>query len=172
MIQISKQDLVVWINNIAPTENLTEEILFKSIWKETTIPDLMLHPNTKVIKHLENQGPDEKLVAKMLNTLWGYDRKSTINLINALRALNIERLDETDYKNLAEQPIKLYNFVKTINITKRLDEHEKTLSRWEKIFTPQLGETKAEILTNNWEKVLNLRFLIDRINEYQSLFDD
>lgn len=148
------QDLIVWIDNIAPVDGLGDSLrikhlseMFKDLSVETVM-DYKKHATT-----MYAPGGHLALVAEMFNKLYNFD-KSTIPLPKALLALNIPRVGGLTAIKLAE--------TSSEEIQKCLSGSMSFGDLCAKI-AKVAGTATASSICQNRDKFLRLRYISDRI---------
>jgi len=96
------QDLIVWIDNIAPVDGLGDSLRIKylsDMFKDLSVETVMDYKKQATLMYAP--GGHMALVAEMFNKLYNFD-KSTISLPKALLALNIPRVGGLTAIKIAE----------------------------------------------------------------------
>ena len=93
------QDLLVWCNNIAPTDGLGDTLKLK-FFEEFEIKSIkdIYNPSTAVIS--VTRGTQKSLFADMFNSL----KTKKVSIVSALKALNIPRLGDATADLLSHYP--------------------------------------------------------------------
>ena len=148
------QDLIVWIDNIAPVDGLGDSLRIKYL--SEMFPDLSVESvmdYKKKANRMYAPGGHMALVAEMFNKLYNFD-KSTLSLPKALLALNIPRVGGLTAIKIAE--------TSSEEIRKCLAEARGFGDLCEKI-SKVTGPATALSVCQNREKFLRLHYISDRI---------
>ena len=148
------QDLIVWIDNIAPVDGLGDSLRIKylsEMFKDLSIETVMDYK--KEAAHMHAPGGHMALMAEMFNKLYNFD-KSTITLPKALLALNIPRVGGLTAIKIAE--------TSSEEIKRCLEEELSFGDLCEKI-SKVAGPATALSVCQNREKFLRLHYISDRI---------
>ena len=149
------QDLLVWLQNLAPVDGLGDLIKLKFIeeifGKNTTVEDVM-NNRYKVDFISFSVGAQRRLISSMFNHLYGYDN-SKLKLVDCLMALNIPRLGDITSQKLSKHP----HVVKEI-----LDSSCSDQSIF--LLQPVVGNATCDSILNNETKFNRLNLIKDRID--------
>lgn len=147
------QDLLVWINNIAPMDNFGDKLRLKFLeyyyHKENLSVECVM-TNRKNIVASKVSGKQHEMFANMMNQL--YDGKVTLK--SALLALNIPRLGDITSEKLAAYP----DVVERIIEASENDDPVSILD-----LNGYIGDANADSIRDNLHKFKRLRFLDNRI---------
>lgn len=164
----NRQDLRIWIENIAPVDGLGDAIRTKFLemmfGEDLSIEVVMEGARGNVTWFFVRSG-HKKLFGDMITRLCGYD-KSTILLSDALRALNIPRLGDKTADKLASHP----------KLVKRLLDSIKdcAVSVDELLFTGSVAELRNMVGAATTDSILsNLnKFSRLKLIEHRIIWDD
>lgn len=152
----SIQDLLIWLQNIAPVDGLGDSIKLKFLeqmfGKDLSVESVMSQ-KSKFGFTMFAGGGHKQLMSQMFNRLYGFDN-SKIDLVDALLALNIPRLGEVTSRKLAEHP----DTVKTL-----INCPDLSFGNWFDMLSSIVGEATTNSLYENQDKLLRLRLIEDRI---------
>ena len=102
-----RQDLSIWLENIAHVDGLGDAIKFKfleDIYGEDLSIEIVMNPESANQSFIMgSRSGHKKLISDMFKKLYGQDN-SKINLVDALVALNIPRLGSITAAKLAKYP--------------------------------------------------------------------
>lgn len=153
------QDLIVWIDNIAPVDGLGDSLRIKylsDMFKDLSIETVMDYK--KEAAHMHAPGGHMALVAEMFNKLYNYD-KSTIPLPKALLALNIPRVGGLTAIKIAETCSE--EIQKCLLGSMSLGDLGEKISK-------VTGPATAISVCQNRDKFMRLRYITDRITWTQN----
>lgn len=150
------QDLLIWLQNIAPVDGLGDSIKLKFLeqmfGKDLSVESVM-NQKSKFGFMMFAKGGHKQLMSQMFNRLYGFDN-SKIDLVDALLALNIPRLGEVTSRKLAEHP----DIIKTL-----MNYPDLAFSNWFDMLSSIVGEATTNSLYENQNKLMRLRLIEDRI---------
>lgn len=149
-----EQDLLMWVNNIAPLDNFGDALRLKYIYQalgeDADIKKVMNGSLRKYLMPFAVRSAQAKLFSAMVEKLLN----GKVELKAALCALNIPRLGELTAAKLADNP-------------EQVDAVLKRFSRGEYHcleFHSIVGPATAESITRNYAKFLHLLLVRDRID--------
>ena len=157
------QDTMIWTNVLAPIDNLGE-LLKEKFFIEVygTVPTIeVLMRNKPVAYQNSYYGTQPYRMKQMLDKLFGQE---PINLVTAVKALNIPRFGDVNATKLAQYPemIKsLMNFACDGSCADGL----KLAALFEE-FKVRIGVANTEALEQNMDKIARLRFIQNHIDWY------
>lgn len=149
------QDLIVWIDNIAPVDGLGDSLRIKylsEMFKDLSVETVMDYKKQATTMYAP--GGHMALVAEMFNKLYNFD-KSTISLPKALLALNIPRVGGLTAIKIAETASEEISqcLVCAISFGDLCEKISKVT-----------GPATALSVCQNREKFFRLRYISDRIS--------
>lgn len=151
------QDLLIWLQNIAPIDGLGDSIKLKFLrqifGENLSIESVMVQKN-KFGFMMFAKGGHKQLMSQMFNRLYGFD-KSKINIVDALLALNIPRLGQVTAEKLSKYP----NVIKTL-----IEYPDLTFGNWFDMLNSIVGEATTNSLYEHKNKLLRLKLIEDRID--------
>lgn len=146
------QDLLIWLNNIAPLDNFGNKLRLKFLTEyygqDLTIEKVM--SNHKTIVSSPIFGKQHELFVKMIHQAFN----GTVTLKSALLALNIPRLGDVTSEKLAQYP----DVVERIICAAEADDPMSILD-----LNGYIGDANADSIRDNLYKFKRLRFLNNRI---------
>ncbi len=151
------QDLLVWLNKLAPTDGLGEKLTLKFLntvyGDDVTVEKVML---TDIREYLQtpSTGAQENTFRNMLLKLYS-DRFS---LETALEALNIPRLGPQTASKLQKHP----------EIVTHVLDYADTRSEAYVFFRDALGVADAKSISENLEKFQRLKYIVPQIDMSKS----
>ena len=140
---IQIQDLLVWCNNIAPTDGLGDTLKAK-FFEEfgiTSIEDIYNHNGSTIVVR---RGTQKSLFADMLSNLL----ENKVSIISALKALNIPRLGEATADLLSHYPEDIVNLMNGIIPDK---------------FEYRIGDANAKSIIQHMDKFKRLNYIYANI---------
>ncbi len=160
----ARQDLSVWIENIAPIDGLGDKIKFKFLdmmfSKDLNIETLMLNNSMEYIQ--DHASGHKKLIYDMLDML--YNRKD-IPMSDALKALNIPRLGDKTCDRLSKYPDIIDEVLALSNASDRDDRYIYMISSK---LSSVIGEANAKSILDNLRKFNRLNLIFDRVSRKKS----
>ena len=155
----SKQDLLIWIRNIAPIDGLGDSIIIKylsAIFEDNLDIDTIMLSQTysEIVRRLQRSSGDKhkKLIVQMFDKLYGRNGYQ-ISLKAALLALNIPRLGEVTADKFAKYPDSI-RCLMTPNMM--------SSSFWDDL-AAQIGYANAIAIKENQSKFRRLEYISDMI---------
>lgn len=155
------QDLLVWINNIAPLDNFGDTLRLKYIYE--------YFGNACSISTLMNpdNGPDEDDIWSLENTVQGQLFIKFLGLLyhssipaeNAIKALNIPRLGDVTSAKLAQNKHLISELINASCMTATTDMLKSQLSDLYQV----VGNANANSIIENIDKFRRLLFIENRI---------
>lgn len=151
------QDLLVWLNKLAPTDGLGEKLTLKFLntvyGDDVTVEKVMI---TDIREYLQtpSTGAQENTFRNMLLKLYS-DRFS---LETALEALNIPRLGPQTASKLQKHP----------EIVTHVLDYADTSSEAYVFFRDALGVADAKSISENLEKFQRLKYIVPQIDMSKS----
>lgn len=147
---LNRQDLLVWLNNLAPIDGLGDTLKCKFIdrlfGEDVTIEMLMASPDVRV----DDSGSHAALIDKMLDKL----HTAPVALGDALRALNIPRIGDKTADNLAQHPEIIHDMLRESDL-----EFYATCM----MLGGKFGEANMRSLSANVTKFRRLKLIESRI---------
>ncbi len=142
-----EQDVIVWLNNIAPVDNLGDKLRLKYLYQlfpaNMNVDTIM----SATINNLQGNTAHERLFTKMWNELHG---DSYISLEAAIKALSVPRIGDKTACKLAQYPQVVQNLM---NIT---DSN--------KIVIPtEIGDANTQTIIEHIDKFKRLQYIQHRI---------
>jgi DNA ligase (NAD+) len=165
----SLQDLLVWLQCLAPIDGLGDKIKLKYLTEiiqpidGLTVKNVMeFGQGYQLIGNGAKSGSHFRMVLKMLANLYNDD----IKLVDAIKALNIPRFGDKTAEKLAMFPEALQQLYNSyLHKNALLEDHKwwETLSYKQQIFADLIGEANAKSLIENIDKLDNIKYIYDRI---------
>lgn len=153
----SIQDLLIWLQNIAPVDGLGDSIKLKfleQMFGNDLSVESVMNQKSKFGFMMFARGGHKQLMSQMFNRLYGFDN-SKIDLVDALLALNIPRLGDVTARKLSGCP----NVIKTL-----IDYPDLSFGNWFDMLSSIVGEATTNSLYENQDKLLRLKLIEDRID--------
>ena len=155
------QDTMIWTNIIAPVDNLGEllkEKFFIEIYDSVpSIETLMFNKPTAYQNALE--GTQTHRMKQMLDKLFSDE---SINLVDAIKALNIPRFGDVNADKLAQYPEQVKTLM-NLACDGSCADGLKLASLFEE-FKTKIGDANTESIKKHMDKVARLRFIQKRID--------
>ena len=155
----NKQDLLIWIKNIAPIDGLGDSIIIKylsAIFNDSLdIDTIMLSQEySDIVRKLMQTSGDKhkKLMVQMFDKLYGRNGYQ-ISLKTALLALNIPRLGEITADKFAKYPYTIKFLISSTTLP---------FNFWDELAT-QIGYANALAIKESQPKFRRLQYVSDMI---------
>lgn len=163
----NRQDLSVWLENIAHIDGLGDALKFKFlevIYGEDLSIEKVMDSESEVDSYIMNSRTGhKKLIADMLRKLYGHDG-TKVSLTDALIALNVPRLGSINAAKLSKHP----EYVDTLMICSNPS------SEFWTSLADIIGVANRDSIRDNGWKFKRLRYIKDRIiwNGMLTVLDD
>lgn len=147
------QDLMIWIDNIAPIDNFGE--LLRTKYLQMVVPELSIEAVMQAVESNSVELPDSvgsvhrKLFYQMIDKL----KSSTVSSTSAVLALNIPRFGSITAAKLASNSDLLNACACGASASEGLKY----------VTASEIGDANYQALKENWWKLTRLRYLKDRI---------
>lgn len=151
------QDLLIWLQNIAPIDGLGDSIKLKflrQLFGENLSIESVMTQRNKFGFMMFAKGGHKQLMSQMFNRLYGFD-KSKINIVDALLALNIPRLGQVTAEKLSKCP----DIIRTL-----IEYPDLAFGNWFDMLSSIVGEATTNSLYEHKNKLLRLKLIEDRID--------
>lgn len=154
-----RQDLLAWINNVAPLDDFGDTLRLKYIYdlygrQVVSVEDMM--DIMELGSKYQQGGVQDKLFVQMLKLL----HTRNLTMVEALLALNVPRLGDKTCARLAQYP----------GVVKRILEEADTTNNPYNLLDLNgfIGDANAEAIRNNLWKFRRLRYIWNRIQLHTS----
>lgn len=148
----SRQDLSIWMENIAPVDGLGDSLKFKfleMLFGENLSVESVMDKKDHQLYFMTARSGHKLLMHRMFTQLFGNDK---IKAESAIRALNIPRLGGITSTKLAQHKNILQNIYNASMTDAPLGDHSDTI-----------GTANMQSIVDNLNKFRRLRYIIDRI---------
>lgn len=166
------QDLMIWINNIAPLDNFGDKLRIKFLQKylgnNISIEDVMQSNELKGMCNLYKEMSPSPLVSKQLLLFSEMCDKlfnQRVSLINALLALNIPRLGDKTCEKLSMNP-DLINRIYEASLSSDPEDHNSTVIVDGPLVDDirnYIGAANGASIVSNMGKFSRLKYIYSRI---------
>lgn len=155
------QDVLAWINNIAPLDNFGDKLRLKFLSEylgkeDFTVEDIMNQKDTFPYLTSQKEGVQEQLFYEMMSKLY----TSKVPLVAAIKALNIPRFGDVNSEKLAQYPAAVACLCKLAS--DQLLCEVPRYNFWYSL-SQNLGKANAESLQTSLPKFKRLNYLDGRI---------
>lgn len=156
----SVQDLLCWVQNIAPVENVKEKMILNYLEEllpegQLTVEYVMSGSLFSAYVKLRNGGVQDKLMADMIHKLYS----GSVTIESAFKALNIPRLGDITCKKLSQDP----DWCKRLVDACVIGEGEEFMSRSAGYLVSIVGNATYTTMLHHIPKLERLAMLGDRI---------
>lgn len=155
------KDTLIWTGVLAPVNMLGDSLkqtFFTEIYGEVPTIETLMYDRTNAYSNAA-EGTQAYRMRKMLDSLFSND---TIELVNAIKALNIPRFGDINASKLAEYPDEVHELLQ-IACDGSCADGIKALKLFN-ILTAYIGPANSMALQNNIDKIARLRIIEKRIN--------
>lgn len=155
------KDTLIWTGILAPVDMLGDSLkqsFFTEIYGEVPTIEILMYDRTNAYSNA-TEGTQAYRMRKMLDSLFSND---TIELVNAIKALNIPRFGDVNASKLAEYPDEVHELFQ-IACDGSCADGMKALKLFNTL-TAYIGSANSMALQNNMDKIARLRFIEKRIN--------
>ena len=166
------QDLMIWINNIAPLENFGDKLRIKFLQKylnsNFSVESVMESKDLIGMCNLYKEMSPSPLVSKQLLLFSEMCDKlftQPVTMVNALRALNIPRLGDKTSEKLAINP-ELVNKIYEASLSANIEDDDSTVVVDGKLvdeLREYLGAANGVSIISNIHKFSRLKYIYSRI---------
>lgn len=155
------KDTLIWTGILAPVDMLGDSLkksFFTEIYGEVPTIETIMYDRTNAYSNAA-EGTLAYRMRKMLDSLFSND---TIELVNAIKALNIPRFGDVNASKLAEYSDEVHELLQ-IACDGSCADGMRALKLFNTL-TAYIGPANSTALQNNMDKIARLRFIEKRIN--------